>query len=323
MIKKNSPSGLLSFSFIRLQDVQQFRNRGGIGFVTLKAGSQFEEIPFSSVSDLNLKDVPFSVEVNVPTPENGNTRFLTSLVGVPCIFRLEMISATYYLGSDRFPCGLSYANANSGDIGQYAGYLVTVKAAEVSLFKEYVIPTPPVDPVKPPVDPVTPPIGSINKIDLIAAKYQIIGGPLVGAIIDPWIVQSLTNGVDPTDRFTTYNTGSSFIFENKYAFPQWTVGISTYSPSYHFSKSYNIKCSYVTISVRVVGDNIPKNYWIVSVSDDVDSSVSLTTPNNQKEVNGNLITYKMPIRGTLKRVAFSFIISAPFTFEVVEFGYIV
>ncbi len=217
MIKKNSPSGLLSFSFIRLQDVQQFRNRGGIGFVTLKAGAQFEEIPFSSVSDLNLKDVPFSVEVNVPTPANGNTRFLTSLVGVPCIFRLEMISATYYLGSDRFPCGMSYANANSGDIGQYAGYSVTVKAAEVSLFREILV-------IK--SEPILPNL-------FIAERDSSINGDAMVAARNPGIketrVASLKGAEYPQyqvayereilEGIESINEGSTFCFKSKVALP--------------------------------------------------------------------------------------------------------
>lgn len=139
MKKINTPSGLRRFSFVRLADVQSFRIRGGVGYATLKAGSNFEEIPFSSVAELNFDEAPYSVRLNVPTPENDNSRFLNSLVGVDCIFKLEMVSGVvYYIGSERFPGRLTYSHANSGDVGQYAGYSVMVKSHDISLFKEYV-----------------------------------------------------------------------------------------------------------------------------------------------------------------------------------------
>ena len=143
MERKNSTSGIKKISFARLSDFKKFRIRHGVGYASLSEGASFEEIPFSSIKELNLEEQPYSITANIPTPCNANSISLSKLVGVDLILKLEMTSGTiYYLGCDRFPGSLTFSNNNSGEIGQHAGYLLVVKSISISLFKEYVFESP-------------------------------------------------------------------------------------------------------------------------------------------------------------------------------------
>lgn len=340
MKKANSPSGIIAVSIIRLQDVVSFRIRRGVAYVAIKEGASFEDIPISKTGTLNFQDAPYGIEVNVPTPDASNTKYLSSIVGIPVIVKVEMLSAIYYIGSDRFPAKVSFCNTNSVEIGNYAGYVLKASAMDVSLHGDCTV-VAITDPVTPPTDPVTPPSEVLTKFPLTATPdtYNSIGwhlGSIVGAILDCQFDDRQTDPTfDYTSKIATSNNADAFIFENKAIFPTY-FGCPPLA-NYIFD-NLNISCKKIKIKVRFTAlDQVHtflenNSYYHLGLST---INVGVTSKDSTKdyysriememfaEVDKNVYEAFMPITGTICEFNFRFYLDFLYKLEILEFGYVV
>lgn len=157
MIKKNSPSGVLSIVFIPVEIVHRLRIYNGSFSLYIKYGKNPFDIPFSRESSEINFDNELGGKLAIPNPSKENTSEILPLIGRDGLILMKSISGFYLFGSIQFPVRLSIAHKNNVQIGQYAGYILSFTSNVISLGQtSYSILTKPpvVDPE--PTDPSDP-----------------------------------------------------------------------------------------------------------------------------------------------------------------------
>lgn len=224
MIKRNAASGILSVSFIPVDQVHTFRTYNGTFALYLKYGASPEDIPFSRESSELTFDESLGGKLALSNPSQGNTREVNALVGRAGLLLCKALTGYYLFGSTQFPIYLSFSHRNSVMVGQFAGYTLAFSANVVSFSdKSYTVVAKPADPEDPeeptdPTDPETPTTPSVEIFDTAKTSLSSLIKATSGSLTVSGVVQILTIGdnVLSVDILSKPDTGSrlSILFKD-------------------------------------------------------------------------------------------------------------
>jgi hypothetical protein len=311
MKRINSITGLQKVEVVRCSSVAFFRIRAGVAFCGVTPDKTFTEIPYSSGGELNFGEKPCTVVFNAPTPDNSNTSFLSSLIGVDVICKVTTNSGVYYVGSLRFPGRLQFEHINAATPGEAAGYKVTVKAYDVSLdwvAKERTFVSQPSIPDSGPEE--------FFPIVLNAGSWVLPNGMHLDSVQEANSVYTyFDTTIDTSEKVLFSNDGNNLVFENKYVFPDYL----SHSPYVYYTLPLSFTCKNIALEFdmgldKSVGYSQDSFFMLRPWSDK-----SLLPSETQRL--GTVIKLVYPVNGTVNRITLRINLNLLYRVEFLKFGY--